>query len=160
MSSFDLDVQRRLQALPWNEPLPGSILERLASLAVVAQYPLGQVLFYESELHSRLYFISSGVVSLEMRVSVNRLAGQGSQRILTVGPGEILAWSALLADGHMTTTAIVTEPLCTIEFDTAALKRLCRQDHEVGYYIMHQVAMGLSRRLLATRLQLLDLFQQ
>ncbi len=38
------------------------------------------------------------------------------------------------------------------------LRQLCNTDFEVGYHVMGQVASALSQRLLATRLQLLDLF--
>lgn len=75
------------------------------------------------------------------------------------GPNEILAWSGFLADGAMTTSAIAIESIRTIEFDCHQLKRLCEDDHDLGYFIMKQVAVGLARRLLATRLQLLDLFR-
>ncbi len=53
--------------------------------------------------------------------------------------GELLGWSALLADGVMTTSAVATEATKTIEFETKELKLLCEQDHEVGYHVMRQV---------------------
>ncbi|TXT27172.1 MAG: hypothetical protein FD138_2777 [Planctomycetota bacterium] len=38
------------------------------------------------------------------------------------------------------------------------LQQLCQSDAEVGFHLMWQVASALSQRLVATRLQLLDLF--
>jgi CRP-like cAMP-binding protein len=58
----------------------------------------------------------------------------------------------------MTATATALEPVRTLAFDGRALKALCEECHEVGYYVMRQIVVVLSERLLATRLQLLDLF--
>jgi len=70
----------------------------------------------------------------------------------------MLGWSALFADGQMTATATVLEATCTIAFPGRMLRELCDHNHELGYRIMRQAALALSQRLLATRLQLLDLF--
>ncbi len=37
---------------------------------------------------------------------------------------------------------------------------LCQRDHEVGYHVMRQTVCAMQRRLVATRLQLLDLFAE
>lgn len=134
--------------------MPARSVERLSQIAKLRLYPVGRVLFSESEHHHSIHVVCRGLVTLEMRIP-----NHGVQRILTVGSGEILAWSALLADGVMTTSAVVTEETQAIEFIAEDLKALCEQDYELGYHVMRQVAVSLSRRLLATRLQLLDLFR-
>jgi CRP/FNR family transcriptional regulator, cyclic AMP receptor protein len=40
----------------------------------------------------------------------------------------------------------------------ASLQSLCQRNHNIGFQMMRCVAEVLSRRLTATRLQLLDLF--
>ena len=50
------------------------------------------------------------------------------------------------------------EAVKTVALPGDQLRQLCEAEHEVGYHIMRQLASALSRRLLATRLQLLDLF--
>ena len=84
--------------------------------------------------------------------------GRGRQRILSLGPGDILGWSPLFEKATMVASAItLTETeLCGIPVHE--LRDLCDSDHEIGYYFMREVAKALGRRLLATRLQLLDLF--
>jgi len=148
------DIAQRLAVLPLAEGMPADTLGALAQIAHLQVYPVGRIIFNESEQHKRLHLIYQGIVTLEMRIP-----GHGLQKILSVGPGELLAWSALLADGIMTTSAIVAETVEAIDFDTDVLKELCERNHEVGYYLMRHVAIGLSKRLLATRLQLLDLFR-
>lgn len=149
-----LILHEELARLSLTEGMPYALREQLAKIASYQSYPAGRVLFNESDLHHRIYILCSGLVTLEMRVP-----GHGTQKILTLGRGDLLAWSALLSDGVMTTSAVASEAIDTIEFVTDDLKDLCQQNHEIGYHVMKQVAISLSKRLLATRLQLLDLFR-
>jgi CRP-like cAMP-binding protein len=126
----------------------------LSAVAVLTDLPAGTLIFNEGELHNHVYFIVRGTVALEMLT-----AGAGKQRILTMGEGDLLSWSALLGAGRMTSSATALEPVRLLEFDATVLGDLCRQNHEVGYVIMTRVAEALSRRLLATRIQLLDVYQ-
>ena len=148
------DIHQELLRLAITEGMPAWSVERLSHIAQLRTYPVGRVLFAEAEHHHSIHIICRGMVTLEMRIP-----NHGVQKILTVGSGELLAWSALLADGVMTTSAVVTEETRAIEFLAEDLKSLCEQDFELGYHVMRQVAVSLSRRLLATRLQLLDLFR-
>ncbi len=148
MTALDL-----LQKAHFASKLPAAVLERLAAIARVVEWNEGALIFREGDHRDDLYVLSSGHVTLEVNVP-----GRGLTRILTVRSGELLAWSALLGDGRMTTSAIATEPTQAIAISGRELRQLCEADHEVGYHVMGQVASALSQRLLATRLQLLDLF--
>ncbi len=148
------EVRDALSSLDWTDGMPSSTVDQLAQIAQLKTYPTGRVLFYESEHHAHIHILCDGLVTMEMRVP-----GHGVRKILTLGRGELLAWSALLANGVMTTSAIATEETKVIEFLTDDLKSLCEQNHDLGYYVMRQVAVSLARRLLTTRLQLLDLFR-
>ncbi len=154
MEATKQEVRGTLLTLDLTQGMPSSAVDQLAQIAQLKTYPAGRVLFYESEHHSCIHILCDGLVTMEMRVP-----GHGVRKILTLGRGELLAWSSLLADGVMTTSAIATEETTVIEFRTDDLKLLCEQNHELGYYVMRQVAVSLARRLLTTRLQLLDLFR-
>ncbi len=130
------------------------VQQQLAAIAELVTFPTGTLIFHEGELHPKLYFVCDGTVSLEMVT-----ANCGQQRILTIGPGQLLSWSGLLGDGRMTASAIVLDPVRLIETSGPQLLSLCQSNHEVGYAVMTLVARSLSRRLLATRLQLLDLYR-
>jgi CRP/FNR family cyclic AMP-dependent transcriptional regulator len=148
------EIRDTLLDLELTTGMPASAVDPLTQIAQIKTYPAGRVLFYESDRHAHLHILCSGLVTMEMRVP-----GHGVRKILTLGRGDLLAWSAFLADGVMTTTAIVTEETKMVEFLTEDLKVLCEQNHEIGYYVMRHVAIALARRLLTTRLQLLDLFR-
>ena len=130
-------------------------LLELAALAGVAEHASGQILFREGGRNEELAFVIDGTVSLEMHVP-----SRGPARILTIGSGQLLAWSALLGGGTMTATAIVLDHVRLIVFPAGPLRALCETNHDIGYSVMKQVAGSVARRLLGTRLQLLDLFAE
>lgn len=113
----------------------------------------GTVLFREGEPSDSFYVVHSGHVALDMTVPT-----RGPIRLLTVGPGEIVAWSALVSDGRMTTSATAVDEVRAVEFSGTALLRRCEMQPELGYRLMRRLAAALAKRLLATRLQMLDLF--
>lgn len=128
-------------------------LEQFASVGEEQLRPAGNLLFSEGDPHGQIYLVSSGTIRLEMLT-----AKCGRQTIMSIGRGDLLAWSALIGDGVMTATAIVGENAKLIAFDASALRQLLERDSKLGYQFMKFFAKALSRRLLATRLQLLDLF--
>lgn len=154
LEAAQAEAQKELSDLPLTDGMPPPAVEQLSRIARLKTYPAGRVLFSESNRHDRIHILCNGLVTLEMRVP-----DHGMRKILTVGRGELLAWSSLLSDGIMTTTAIATEPTRAVEFLTDDLKIMCEHNHEIGYHVMRQVAIALAHRLLATRLQLLDLFR-
>jgi CRP/FNR family cyclic AMP-dependent transcriptional regulator len=98
-----MDQQLLAQALGklrFSAALPENVLEGLAQYAQLRKFLAGTTVFREGDLNDDLMIISVGRVTLEMHVP-----DRGDVRILSLGPGELLAWSALLADGRMTTSA-------------------------------------------------------
>lgn len=130
-------------------------LAKVAGIASVEDRAAGATIFKEGGRNSNLYFVIAGAAALEMHVP-----RRGTKRILTIGPGQLLAWSALLGDGTMTASAIAQQDLRLVAIPADPLRKLSDADHDIGYSVMRQTANSLSRRLLATRLQLLDLFAE
>jgi len=143
-----------LGELSFARGLPPRALEALATMAGVETVPQGQVLFREGTLVHDLFLVQTGVFTLDMHVP----ARGGRVTILTVGPGELLAWSALLGEGSMTATATAVEESRIITLPGEKLRTLCNVDTGFGYSLMRHLAAALSKRVLATRLQLLDQF--
>lgn len=142
-----------LHELAFSRGLPCRALEALATMARLETVAEWEILFREGGVCHDLFLVHSGFFTLDMHV-----AARGRVTILTVGPGELLGWSALLAEGSMTATATAVETSQVIAFPGDKLRTLCDVDHEFGYSLMRHVATALSQRLLGTRLQLLDLF--
>jgi CRP/FNR family cyclic AMP-dependent transcriptional regulator len=142
----------QLQSLALFDGISDRHLQRLASLGLVQHYGTGTTLFQENSYHHTFYLVLEGTVALDIHVPRRK-----PKRILTVSAGDILAWSAILSDGRMTTSAVTLAPTQLIAWPADKLMQLCKDDHEVGFLIMHRVAQALSRRLSSTRLQLLDM---
>lgn len=147
-------LQQLVSGTRFREAFTPELFDLLAGHARPGDFTAGMVLFREGDVVHELYIVTAGRVALEMRVP-----GRGSVRLLTVGPNELLAWSAFLRSGRMTATAIVLEPTQTVILDARQLREACEQNHELGYRVSWQLALGLAERLVNTRLQFLDLFE-
>ena len=133
--------------------MPSELVVKLGRIAHARAYAVGEILFSEGTVHPEFHVIVDGHVRLDMFVP-----RRGRVPILTAGPGDVLAWSALLGGSMMTSTGIALEAVRTVAFSSDQLLGLCESEHDIGYHVMRQLASALSRRLLGTRLQLLDLF--
>ncbi|MGD9722932.1 MAG: cyclic nucleotide-binding domain-containing protein [Pirellulales bacterium] len=144
-----------LEQLRFSADLPADVLARVAAIATVSTYPAGSTLFREGTLNDRLLIVTSGRVALDMRVP-----GRGEVRVLSLGPGDVVAWSALIGDGCMTTSAVALDDVQLVSVGARDLLALCESDHTLGFHLMRQLGLALANRLVATRLQLLDLFAE
>jgi len=153
MSSTDPAIAQELCALQFSSGWSDGIVTELAAISRFVEFARGSIIFPQGGVNHDLYLICSGRVALDMY-----LPARGNARILTISRGELLAWSALIGDGHMTTTATVLEPVRAIAIDGSKLTALCERRHDIGFPVMRQLAWALSHRLTATRLQLLDLY--
>lgn len=114
----------------------------------------GGLLFREGDRQSSLFILAGGLVQLSILVP-----GRGDVPILTVGPGELIAWSAVLFKQPMTCTARALEDSKLLEFPVESIEEMVDRDPQFAKEFYRWIALGLSQRLTATRLQLLDLFQ-
>ncbi len=142
-----------LKNLRFSESLPPHVLEAIAGAATLCDFPAGTVLFREGAQNDKLMIVATGRVALDVRVP-----GRGDVRILSLGPGDMVAWSALFGGGRMTTSAVTLQDTQLVAIPAAEVMSLCESDPSFGYNLMRQVALALANRLVATRLQLLDLF--
>lgn len=144
--------------IPWEQTSLGvgispSCCKILNELATQVDLSPGQVLFREGMHNRMVYVILSGQLDLSMTVP-----GRGLVRMLSLGAGDLVAWSSIVGDQHMTSTATAVDSTQLVALPSDLLEEQMSHDHEFGYQLMRAVAIALSRRLVATRLQLLDLF--
>lgn len=147
------ELRQQLRELRFSATLSDDTARKLAGLVSVVEFPKGAVVFEEGANHPWLSLIVEGEVALEMCVPA-----RGCTRILTLGPGDILGWSSLLGGDRMTAGAQALSDTQMLVASAQALNSLCEIDHDFGYEFLRGVATALSRRLVATRLQLLDLY--
>ncbi len=93
------DVAGLIARLPAFADLDDAERAAVAAIARVEQVPAGTTLFRESDPADNLRFILEGRILLGMR-----FGGRGEVIVLSLGPGELLGWTALLG-GTWTATA-------------------------------------------------------
>jgi len=128
-------------------------LNQIAAMARVVEFPAGKVLYREGQPLSNIYLILSGSVSIEICA-----AGIGCRRIMTVGAGDLLGITPAVGQSLSTGTTRTLAPTQAIELNASQVLTLCEHNPRFGYEFMRQVALAISQRLNATRLQLLDVF--
>jgi CRP-like cAMP-binding protein len=126
---------------------------RLASIASIREVPAGSELFHEGQLTEALSVVLEGRVALRTLVPE-----RGMVTILTVETGDIVGWSALVPPQRATSVGIAIEPVRLLDFPGERLRELLKSDHALAASVYPRVLQAVSRRLAATRLQLLDLF--
>jgi CRP/FNR family transcriptional regulator, cyclic AMP receptor protein len=140
-----------LRKLRFSADFPEEMLQRLAAAAVVRRFLPHDVLFREKAENDQLMIVCTGRVALEITVP-----GHGTVRLLTLGPGELVAWSSLFG-GRTTTSAVATEETRLISISASQLLATCDADHTFGYSLMRRLADALAARLTDTRMKLVDL---
>ncbi len=147
------DVATALRSLRLLERFPEELLAPLAAIASVESFPAGAVLFRQGDAARTSYLVIEGTVALEVCAP-----GVGCKRILTVTSGELLGWSPVLEQEHLTATARALTPTRAVAMDGRQVLALCEHNPRFGYEFMRRTALALARRLNATRLQLLDVY--
>jgi CRP-like cAMP-binding protein len=77
---------------------------------------------------------------------------------LSVEPGDIFGWSAVLAATQVQSTVVATEKSKALVIEGTKLRAALKEDHALAASLYPRVLQAVARRLRATRLQLLDLF--
>jgi CRP/FNR family transcriptional regulator, cyclic AMP receptor protein len=126
---------------------------RLAGIASVRDVEVGTEMTREGQVTDSFSIVLSGRVALRTLVPE-----RGMVTILTVEPGDIVGWSAIVPPHRGTANAVAIEPVRVLELPGERLRSLLRSDHALAASVYPRVLQAVSRRLAATRMQLLDLF--
>ena len=147
------DIAQTLQTIPWFLELKPYQLERLSKVAEFHKASACEELFHEGAREDNLYILLEGQVNIWVHVPA-----RGDVCIFTAEPLDILGWSSLTpVVRQRTATAKTTCASRLLSFDGELLRRLCDEDHDIGYIIMRRVSNVVASRLLTTRLQLFDI---
>jgi CRP-like cAMP-binding protein len=123
--------------------------ELLASAARPFAAAPGELLTRAGEPAGAFFLVGSGHVTLSA----------GAVVVQTVGPGEVVGWSWLVPPFRWHFDARAVDTVAGAQLDAGWLRELCERDHAVGYAVLKRLAAVVAGRLVATRLQLLDVFR-
>jgi len=146
------ELTETLEGLRFFQDMPPQHLQLIAKVAQLQDCGENEVVFREGDPADHMYVVVSGLVSLEICAP-----GVGCQQILTLGPGELLGWSALL-EGRFTARARTPHGARLLQINVAELMKICDRDPQFGYELMRRTALALAHRLSATRMQLLNVY--
>ena len=150
------NVLETLKAQPFAIELEPSHITRLASMGKLARFGPDHVIFKEGELTDKFYLIVSGTVALEMLLpEMNR--ARSVLRVQRLGPGDGLGWSAALVGRGKHFQARALDNVEALVFEGAEVLEACRQDASFGFAFMVRLLDVVSKRLQATRVQLVDM---
>jgi CRP-like cAMP-binding protein len=127
---------------------------RLAALTRQVEFPAGALVLREGIDTPFLGAVLEGRVALRLRIPERgeRLT------IVTIEPGELIGWSAVVPPYRATVDAYATEPTRILAIDAHALRDRLAGDPELAAELLPLVLESVSHRLGASWQQLLDVF--
>jgi CRP/FNR family cyclic AMP-dependent transcriptional regulator len=113
----------------------------------------GRPVFEMGQPADTFYLLRGGRVALQVTAP-----GRGAIVVQTLREGDTLGWSWLFPPYRWQLDAVALEPTPVVAFDGACLRTKCEEDHELGYQLMKRFSQLMLRALIATRVQLLDVY--
>jgi CRP-like cAMP-binding protein len=138
---------------PFFKGLDERHIQLIVGCAKNVRFNEGEIVFREGDPADQFYFIREGLVAVELMIP-----NRGFTTLQTVGEGEVLGWSWLLAPYRWRFGARTLQPTRALAFDGKCLRGKCEEDHDLGYELLKRFTNVVTERLEATRLQLLDLY--
>jgi CRP-like cAMP-binding protein len=132
--------------------LPGAI-QQLATMGRTIHLDAGHELIREGDPTRDLGIVMAGRLALRLRVPE-----RGQVTILTLDPGEVVGWSAVVPPHRSTSTVVALLPTDLVAVDGERIRRELARDTALASAVYPLIVDALARRLGATRVQLLDLF--
>jgi len=146
-------LERILSEHPFFKGLEEPYLQLLVGCASNVRFNAGEVVFREGEEANRFYLIRQGKVAVEMFAP-----SRGPIILQTLGEGEVLGWSWLVAPYRWRFDGRAVELTRAIALDGECLRGKCEEDHDLGYELMKRVSLVMEKLVQATRLQLADVY--
>ncbi|HZC70778.1 MAG TPA: cyclic nucleotide-binding domain-containing protein [Jatrophihabitans sp.] len=142
-----------LARFPLLADLTESQLERVGSLGHTVTFATGHRIIEEGRPADRCWLIRSGRVALQ-----TPLPNNAASTVQTLGPGDVLGWSWLLAPYRWRFDGVATEPVEAIEIDAVQLREFATHDCRLGYPLAMRLLEALADRLHGTRARLIDMY--
>jgi len=146
-------LERIIAEHPFFADLEAGFTRLMVSCASNVRFKKGDYILKEGDPADTFYLVREG------RVAVEVFAPQRKPIIIaTLGEGEILGWSWLLAPYQWKFHAHAMDDVRAIALDGKCLRGKCEENHDLGYEVLKRFSQIIERRLEATRLQLLDVY--
>ena len=113
----------------------------------------GTFLFREGESADEFYLLREGRVALQLHIP-----GRSPLVIATLGGGDLVGASWLVAPYRWSYDALATAPTRAFGLNAACLREKSEVDHHLGYEMMRRLVPVMVKRMQAARHQLIDVY--
>jgi CRP/FNR family transcriptional regulator, cyclic AMP receptor protein len=127
-------------------------LALLTGCAANVTFAGGAFLFRQGTPAEKFFLITGGTVALEIAAPSRVVTVQ------TLGEGEVAGFSWLMGPHQWQFDGRAVTRVRAIEMDGACLRAKCEADPRLGFDLMRRFAGVATRRLQATRLQIMDVY--
>jgi len=128
-------------------------VDRLVESSSPVDLKAGSYLFRTGELAQHFYLIAEGKVAVELNVP-----GKKTVTIQTIGKGGVVGWAWLFPPYQWQFDVRIVEPTKALCLDAEGIRSFCENDHDFGYQLLKQFSVILFERLMATRFQLINVY--
>ncbi len=146
-------LQGVLSAHPFFTKLRAHQLKLVADCAANVRFEAGTLIFHEGEQADKFYLIREGKVALQIHSE-----RRGHLTIQTLGEGDVLGWSWLFPPYRWKFSAKTIDPTRAFAVDGQCIRAKAEQEHDLGYELLKRFAHVVETRLEATRLQLVNVY--
>ncbi|MCC7430850.1 Crp/Fnr family transcriptional regulator [bacterium] len=130
--------------------LDDAFLEKIQKVASLKAVKKGDYVFKENEDANCLCIVKTGSFALE-----TTLYGEQTARLATTVKDDYFGWSSMVEPYKTTASRLALQDSVLLVLDTVILREMCKQDTELGYFLMSKVAKMISIQLKKTREQLI-----
>ena len=141
-----------LSVVPCFNDLHLSDISFLESIGSRTKIDRGKSLFFKGEEADSFFLILEGTVMLQMPQKA-----APSISLMTLNSGDLIGWSWLFPPREWNFDAVAITDCELLVFDAESLLRRMEWDNGFGFRIMQALMWVMHDRLLATRIQLLDI---
>jgi hypothetical protein len=142
----------RLSAHPFVVGLHSAMVDKLARISEACEFESGEYLWKQGHHTQALHLVGSGRVALEIFIP-----HQGPLQIETVGTGDLIVCSWVVAPYRWHFDARALQNVSTVVVDGKSLHRQCDEDPILGYEVLKRLSHFQELRLQKARLRILEL---
>ena len=140
-----------LAAQPFLKGMTEQQLDLLGADSSPAEFRPGERILSEGGVANRFYLIIEGQVEVESRTFEGEAV-----TIETLGPGDVVGWSWLFPPCYWQFDARAVAHTKAICFYGTHLRKVCEENHDIGYELMKRISEIVIKRLQSVRRKLVE----
>jgi CRP-like cAMP-binding protein len=141
-----------LNGIPWFLEMKPEQIERLARIGLLRELKTGESLYCEGMSQDSIYVLLEGELTMDFYVPTF-----GTVHVYTAEPLDVIGWDPLApVIRQRISDATAIQPSLLVGFQGEELRKLCEEDHELGFVIYKRLTNVVASRLINVRLAMTD----